>query len=77
MVSIWQLFRGGGMGGTICMPNDVMEQPRLMLGCFNIMTAMQHSLDDETADPLNEDGEVDIGEKCRREFEKLTGMKKK
>lgn len=59
MYSLWLGFRGGGMGGSTILPNDMMEQPCIMLTAFNIMSATQASLEDKDGTPLNEDGEPD------------------
>ncbi len=76
MVSLWQAFRGSGMGASSSLPNDMMEQPCLMLAAFNVMSAMQASLEDAKADPLDEDGVVDLAERCRREAQRLMGHAK-
>ena len=58
MVTYWQLFRGGGMGGGH-LPSAVMAEPSLMIACFCVMSACQANLEDKNALPLNEDGVVD------------------
>lgn len=58
MLNLWSLFQGGGMGGSGYLPDDVLDQPTIMLDCFNIMSAYQDSLDNKDSDLLDLDGKV-------------------
>lgn len=61
MVNILRLYQGGGMGGTVILPNDVMDQPVAMMAALNLMSDFDARLrNEETGRLLNEDDAIDV-----------------
>ncbi|PWC54378.1 hypothetical protein TSA6c_00495 [Azospirillum sp. TSA6c] len=68
MVNILRLYQGGGMGGTIILPNDVMEQPVAMMAALNLMSDFDARLrNEETGRLLNEDDGIDAVQQAKAE----------
>lgn len=68
MVNILRLYQGGGMGGTIILPNDVMEQPIVMMAALNMMSDFDSRLrNEETGRLLNEDDGIDPVQQAKAE----------
>lgn len=68
MVNILRLYQGGGMGGTIILPNDVMDQPVAMMAALNLMSDFDARLrNEETGRLLNEDDGIDAVQQAKAE----------
>lgn len=68
MVNILRLYQGGGMGGTIILPNDVMDQPVAMMTALNLMSDFDARLrNEETGRLLNEDDGIDVAQQRKAE----------